>query len=153
MSNGPKAPAPPSTEASNSLEKSKDSSGASTTPSAPSASRDLVVLNGPTPDGEGVRVVRLRVETVELGEMRALKEGAPITSGDVVQLHAREGSPLVWDVEVQYSAGRKTEKQHAGPARVSNALYRRNWDSIFGASEAEDDEAEEDSGKVRKVLN
>jgi hypothetical protein len=115
-------------------------------------SRDLVVLNGPTSDGEGVRVVRLREESVEVGEMRALKEGVPIGTGDVVKLHAREGSPLVWDVEVQYSGSGKSKPQtsgHAGPARVSNAAYRKNWDSIFGRSEDDSDEkADTESGKV-----
>ncbi len=114
-----------------------------------------MMVHSPTEDGDGVKVLRLRSDKLEAGEMRPLKEGASLVSGDVVRLHRREGSPVLWNVEVQYSAGENpagdaTPKQestttkseatsvHAGPARVASAAYRRNWDSIFGAAGLDD---------------
>jgi hypothetical protein len=57
---------------------------------------DVLLLQGPTEDGAGVRVLRARQEHVELGELRTIREGQSITGGEVVRLHAREGSRALY---------------------------------------------------------
>lgn len=92
-------------------------------------------MHSRTDDGQGIRVLRAREGRVEAGELRAMKEGAPI-SGEVVSLKQRQEHPLLWDVDVQY---RPRTNSHAGPARVSSRAYRDNWDSIFKPCSAEDE--------------
>lgn len=93
---------------------------------------DVVLLGPPTPDGEGVHVLRAREERVEAGELRALKEGKPIT-GEIVSLEPRKENPQVCDVKSSYrppaAAGKKK-----GPAQVATEQYRENWDEVFGSS-------------------
>jgi hypothetical protein len=112
-----------------------------------SQDRDVVVLRGPTEDGEGIAVYRARDGNLEAGELRALKQGAPM-SGEVVRLVPREGSPVLWNVRVEFDA-RETAapepaaattggKGHAGPARVSTRAYREGWDAIFSSREPGD---------------
>lgn len=93
---------------------------------------DVVLLYNQTENGDGYRALRSRPGKVELAEIRPLVQGKPILSADVVRLHEREGSPLLWDVEVQYSPREDAPSVRAGPPRVSSALYRNNWDIIFG---------------------
>jgi hypothetical protein len=99
---------------------------------------DVVVLGPPTPDGQGVRVLRattsLDSPRVETGELRALKEGKPIT-GEVLTLEPRKENPRVCDVKSSWkppapepSASRK------GPAQVATQTYRDNWDEVFGST-------------------
>jgi hypothetical protein len=87
---------------------------------------DVVLLGPPTPDGEGVRVLRAREERVEAGEFRALKEGKPIT-GEVVSLEPRKENPRVCDVRSSVAVPKK------GPAQVASERYRENWDQVFSA--------------------
>jgi hypothetical protein len=99
---------------------------------------DVLLPHAPTEDGEGVSVLRLRDQTVELGEVRPAKEGQPI-AGDLIRLKRREQTPL-YDVEVladreEIAAAAPARK---GPAKVVSAAYRRNWAALFG----EDREAE-----------
>lgn len=105
---------------------------------------DVVLLHSPTPDGEGVRVLRAREGRLEAGEVRPMKEGQPIQSGELVTLTPRSESPAVCDVKVQYKApsakAPKSESQgtaalaRKGPALVNSSAYRDRWDEIFGAT-------------------
>jgi hypothetical protein len=98
-------------------------------PPTPDAS-DVVLLCGQTEDGAGMHVLRARKGNLETGELRALKQGAPIHNVEVVRLHPREGTPLLCDVEVQYDASQPSS--HAGPARVNSPTFVKNWERIFG---------------------
>lgn len=89
---------------------------------------DVVVLGPPTPDGEGVRVLRAREERIEAGELRALKEGKPIT-GEIVSLEPRKENPRVCDVKSSYAPPSEGKKK--GPAQVASEKYRENWDEVF----------------------
>lgn len=104
--------------------------------------KDVVLMHSRTEDGEGIRVIRSREGRIEAGELRALKEGVPI-SGEVVSLAQRNDQPLLWDVKVQCRV--ESPHSHAGPARVSSRAYRKNWDGIFKTSaslvEATEDES------------
>jgi hypothetical protein len=88
---------------------------------------DVVLLNGPTEDGGGVQVVRAREGKVEIGEVRPLVHGKPIT-GEVVTLTPRPDTPRVCDVQVQISP----PTARSGPAQIATATYRNNWDATFG---------------------
>ena len=130
-------------------------------PSEPSAA-DLALIHGVTEDGEGLRIIRRRGETLEAGAVRPLREGRPI-QGELVKLRPRPEFPLLCDVEVelpvralsppQASEGRPAQSraretpgplegapQHPprsgrGPAQVASELYRRNWDVIWAPLE------------------
>lgn len=100
---------------------------------------DLVVLRGPTKDGEGAEVIRLREGRLELGEVRPLKEGRPIT-GEVVGLRPRPDAPRVCDVTVHAKVpapapprddGPERAPTHKGPARVNSTAFRAGWDAVF----------------------
>jgi hypothetical protein len=96
---------------------------------------DVVLLQGPTEDGEGIRVVRAREDRLEAGEVRPLKEGKPITSGEVVKLAPRAAAPQVCDVEVLA----KVEHGLPGkPAQVATTAYRESWERIFGGEDGEE---------------
>jgi len=90
---------------------------------------DVVLLAGPTEDGKGANVVRVRPGQLETGEVRPLEDGKPIT-GEVVRLSPREQTPAVCDVEVLHSPPRHASSK---PPQVANRAYRENWDAIFGA--------------------
>ena len=92
---------------------------------------DVVVLGPPTPDGEGVHVLRAREERIEAGELRAVKEGKPIT-GEVVSLEPRKENPRVCDVRSSYAAPSAGPKK--GPAQVASEKYRENWDQVFSST-------------------
>lgn len=96
----------------------------------PKPPKDVVLVYSRTEDGEGAHVLRARDGHLETGEVRALREGAPLHGVELVTLRARQDSPVLFDVEVQYD-GRGTES-HAGPARVASRAYRENFDAIFG---------------------
>jgi hypothetical protein len=103
---------------------------------------DVVLLHSPAESGEGVRVIRKREDSIELGELRPMREGQPI-HGEVVRLTQREEHALLFDCEVVVPrakakdppAGTKETAQlaHKGPARVTTDAYRGGWDTIFGA--------------------
>ncbi len=103
------------------------------------ANRDVVLIGPPTADGGGVHVLRARDERIEAGELRALREGRPIT-GEVVTLKPRQDNPRVCDVETSYApppaltpapASGASAAPHKGPARVASNAYRERWDEIF----------------------
>lgn len=121
----------------------------SSVPSAESA-KDVVLVHGLTEDRRGYKVLRAREDGLELGEVRPLEEGKPLT-GDVVRLKPRAESPLLCDVETQVSlrelegaqvqnrsgdraAPRVTPaepRRRVGPAQVATDAYRMNWDAIW----------------------
>jgi hypothetical protein len=45
-------------------------------PKAPAGAEDVVFVHSPVEDGEGVRVVRKRKDTIELGEIRPVRSRA-----------------------------------------------------------------------------
>lgn len=98
-------------------------------PSSDPAS-DVVLVYGKSEDGKGYDVLRQRGEGIEAGRMRPLDQGKPL-HGEVVQLKARGGSPLLFDVEVQHDARPSTGR----PAKVATEEYRQGWDSIWAESE------------------
>jgi hypothetical protein len=103
-------------------------------------SKDVVFVHSPTPEGDGYRVLRAREERVEVGEIRPMKEGRPL-SGELVKLKAREGEERMFDVEVLHDA-RPAESRSAGkpgPAQVATEAYRAGWDAIFGDGDASRD--------------
>ena len=98
---------------------------------APSDDRtDVVLLTGPTEDGEGIRVLRAREERVEAGEMRPLKEGRPLGAGEIVKLAPRPGMPFICDV-VEVVAKLGPPERGNGPPKVATNAYRESWERIF----------------------
>jgi hypothetical protein len=111
---------------------------------APTAS-DVALIHGKTADGQGFNILRARENRLELGAVRPLREGAPIT-GEVVTLHPRPNFPALCDVETHFKPAPPVNDQQVpsahkpaarvGPAQVATDEYRRNWDAIW--SQAED---------------
>jgi hypothetical protein len=92
---------------------------------------DVVVLGKPTPDGEGVTVLRLRQGNAELGQLQPLKQGKPIV-GEVVTLRPRPEHPAVCDVEVEVDARPQAQANaRPGPPQVATDRYRDGWDAIW----------------------
>jgi hypothetical protein len=104
--------------------------GAVGSPAKEAPAKDIVLLGPPTADGAGVHVLRARPreEKLEIGELRPLENGRPIT-GEVLTLAPRKDNPRVCDVEDSYVP----PATHKGPARVATSAYRQGWDDIFGA--------------------
>ncbi|HET8940263.1 MAG TPA: hypothetical protein VFN67_42775 [Polyangiales bacterium] len=120
--------------------------------------KDIAILSGPTEDGQGARVVRIREGgDVSAGEIRPVRDGEPINQSELVRLHPLDAQKRVCAVEVLHapagsatdtkSQGEQPEKSEAepkrasgaGPVRVSNAKYRQNWSVIFGGSDKSND--------------
>jgi hypothetical protein len=110
---------------------------------------DVVLVHGVTEDKKGLRVLRSRAGSLEVGEVRPIVEGQPIHS-DVVRLRPRKEAPFLCDVETTYSPGeknapRKTRGADApeagnqaqgraprvGPPQVASRAYRDNWEQIY----------------------
>lgn len=91
----------------------------------------------------GYRVLRQRGDQIELGELRDLQEGKPIT-GEMVTLSPTDHE-RVFDVETVHAAPRRAK----GPPMVATSTYRDGWDAIFGAAEDKEEPAEVDP----KLLN
>jgi len=105
-------------------------------PASPPAS-DVALIHGVTPDGEGFHILRARDNRLELGAVRPLREGVPIT-GEVVTLKPRANFPALCDVETHFAAPAPAKALEAearsprsGPAQVATEDYRRNWDAIW----------------------
>ena len=107
---------------------------AGATDEAKGGAEDVVLLGDRTADGKGVDVLRLRRGQMEIGAVRPVEEGKPL-SGEVVKLHPREGSPRICDVEVQLSDKELRSLSpgtgRGGPPQVASASYRKNWDAIW----------------------
>ena len=108
------------------------------------SSPDIALIHGVTPDG-GFQILRARENRLELGAVRPLREGVPIT-GEVVKLRPRENCPVLCDVEVQLAAKElpkdrqvpalEASQARSGPAQVATDDYRKNWDAIWSRSSA-----------------
>ncbi|HEY4103735.1 MAG TPA: hypothetical protein VGM44_07585 [Polyangiaceae bacterium] len=106
---------------------------------AEASSPDVALIHGVTSDG-GYRILRARDNRLELGAVRPLREGVPI-SGEVVKLRPRENCPALCDVEVQFKAQESASDRqvpaldastsHSGPVQVATDEYRKNWDAIW----------------------
>lgn len=116
-----------------------------TAPKAPPAPRDIAILGGPTEDGQGAQVLRIRDGSISAGELRPAKEGQPITHSELVRLRPVGASERICEIEVLHapheshdsadsadSTGPSAEAR-SRPARVSSERYRRNWGAIFDA--------------------
>jgi len=115
--------------------------------------KDIAILSGPTEDGQGARVVRIRDGgEVSAGEIRPVREGEPINQSELVRLHPLDANKRVCAVEVLHAPHPSTDaaaqtkreakpdsKRSAGPVRVSNAKYRQNWNVIFGSKDSASD--------------
>jgi hypothetical protein len=109
----------------------QDSSG------KPPQSSDVALIHGVTPEGD-LRILRKRNDRIELGGVRPLREGVPIT-GEVVRLTPRKECPLLCDVSTELAAPRppadvaeaRSTDTRKGPAQVATDRYRDNWDQIF----------------------
>jgi hypothetical protein len=102
---------------------------------SPKEDHDVVLLHGRTRDGEGFRALRSRPDRLEAAEIRPLESGKPMTGGELVSLKEREGSPLLWDVQVELDpqADRRTpERARPGPAQYATDQYLKNYEAIFG---------------------
>ncbi len=103
---------------------------------APAAAPDVALIHGLTPDGQGLQIVRARENRLELGAVRPLREGVPIT-GEVVTLRPRPNFPALCDVESHFKPAEPASERgelalpHHGPAQVATDEYRRNWDAIW----------------------
>jgi hypothetical protein len=95
--------------------------------------KDIAILHGPTEDGEGARLLRLKGGEVWSGEVRPVREGQPIEQHELVRLRPLHPSSPVCEVEVLHAPKPSPEqRESSGPARVSNRRYRQNWNTIFG---------------------
>ena len=55
--------------------------------------KDVALLHGPTEDGEGARVLRLKDGELYAGEVRPVREGQPVNEHELVRLRPIEGRP------------------------------------------------------------
>ena len=116
-------------------------------------SYDMALLHGPTEDGQGTKILRLRKGRVEAAEVRPARDGQSLNDRELVRLHPREHMPQLCDVEVlQESSTDPAEaapaKTTAGPARVSNRAYRLNWERIYAADDNGNDDEDESGFSV-----
>jgi hypothetical protein len=102
---------------------------------------DVALVWGKDESSGALGILRKRADRLETGIVQPLREGTPI-HGEVIQMHAREGSPL-YDVEVHLpAADNKAARGHATPrddvagrpAQVATDQYRENWDQIYRRS-------------------
>jgi hypothetical protein len=104
----------------------------SDSPERPDAKTDVAILCGPTEDRQGQRLIRLREGELQAGEVRAVRQGAPLHGRELVRLSPREKTPQVCDVEVLHPA-EAPPGDRVGPAQVATDRYRDNWELIFGS--------------------
>jgi hypothetical protein len=100
---------------------------------------DVVLMHGPTLDGEGARVLRARPGRIDTGEVRPMREGRPVAAGgEVVRLERRVDAPALFDVHVEcvipgVVAAGQTTRADGGPPQVATPAYRENWELTFGS--------------------
>jgi hypothetical protein len=101
---------------------------------------DVVLLHGPTDDGEGARVLRARPGRIDAGEVRPMREGRPLMAGgEVVRLERRADAPALFDVHVECPipvsarAASSPAPSPGGPPQVATRAYRESWEQTFGA--------------------
>ena len=103
-----------------------------TKPRARPPGKDIAIVGGPTDDGQGARVLRIRDGNLSAGEIRPVREGETITHSEVVRLRPLEGEPRVCEVEILHEP-KHGKAEPPRRARVSTASYRKNWDAVFDA--------------------
>ncbi|HLV65152.1 MAG TPA: hypothetical protein VKY73_05045 [Polyangiaceae bacterium] len=113
---------------------SQDDQDSGAPPSA--ESHDLALIHGVTPEGD-LAILRKRGERVELGGVRPLRHGVPIT-GEVVRLLPRKEFPLLCDVVTELPAkpapsdvAPPRSADRSGPPQVATERYRENWERTF----------------------
>lgn len=95
--------------------------------------KDIAILHGPTDDGQGARLLRLKDGELWSGEVRPAREGQSVTDQELVRLRPLHPRSPVCEVEVLHApAASREPRESSGPARVSNQRYRNNWNTIFG---------------------
>jgi hypothetical protein len=98
------------------------------------AAFDVVMVHGATDDGAGAKVLRARPGRLDAGEVRPMREGKPLGTGEIVRLEPRQDAPALYDVHVEHKIEAAEAPQHAaGPAQVATDAYRESWDRTFGA--------------------
>jgi hypothetical protein len=103
----------------------------------PGRKDDVVFVHSKAESGDGFRVIRKREGVIEVGEIRPVQEGKPLT-GEMVKLSPRKDHEQIFDVEVLVSKEQVqggAARSLSGPAQVATAAYRSNWDAIFGSVE------------------
>lgn len=101
-------------------------------PSAKQPPKDVIFVHSPADKGEGFKVLRAREGSVQLGEVRPVKEGEPL-QGDLLKLTPRQEHQRLFDVEVLMENETARGAPALGrPAQVATDDYRRNWDAVFG---------------------
>jgi hypothetical protein len=96
---------------------------------------DFAILGGPTEDGQGAHLLRIREGSVSAGEIRPVREGEPITHKELVRLHPVDAERRICRVETLHEPPEAPlPSSGSGPARVSNERYRKNWDKIFDSN-------------------
>jgi hypothetical protein len=99
---------------------------------APAPMRDVVFVGGPNDRGDGMRVIRKREESLEVGEIRPVEDGKPL-HGDMVRLKPRAEHERLFDVETVMARSEAQDLAAGhGPAQVASDRYRAGWDAIFG---------------------
>lgn len=96
--------------------------------------QDFAILGGPTEDGQGAHVLRVREGAISAGEIRPVREGEPVTHRELVRLHPVDAERGVCRVETIHAPEvlpSPADAPRSRPARVSNERYRKNWDAIF----------------------
>jgi hypothetical protein len=92
-----------------------------------------VVLVGPATSTESHAVLRQREDRLELGELRAVREGRPLQgSGELVKLRPREEHERLFDVDVVTALPSPPGQGRSGPPQVASDAYREGWELIFG---------------------
>ncbi len=92
--------------------------------------KDLLLVGPPT-EGDGWKVLRHREDRLEVGELRPVREGRPL-SGDLIKLRPRAEHDRLFDVEVLAELPKAPRAARSGPAQVATEAYREGWESIFG---------------------
>lgn len=117
---------------------------------------DVALLQGPTEDGKGARIIRYQDGTLSAGEVRPVEEGKALGEGELVKLKPTAENSPVCEVEVLHDGAAKpaeARKQGHGPARVSNDVYRKNWNQVFGRSSKAKAASEDKPRKARKATD
>jgi hypothetical protein len=110
-------------------------------PPKPNADFDVMMIRGPTEDGQGVRVLRARPGRLDAGEVSPLRDGKPLVGGEIVRLEPRSEAPGVYDVHVEDIRSSppvgesKALQPRKGPAQIATAAYHAGWLSTFRRAE------------------
>lgn len=92
--------------------------------------QDVALLYAPTEDEKGARFLRVRKGELQAGEVRPLAHGQSLCGQELVRMHPRAKTPILFDVEVIHPAEPPMRDTH-GPAQIASDRYRRNWESTF----------------------